>query len=212
MWVSPFRDLRVNGYLLLTAAYRSLSRLSSALSAKASTLRSSSLDLLHKACALRSDNSSYIALYSVIALLKLNSFKSIKLSYLHLISDVLIYLRCHIFRCSTSFRSITYLYEVFKVHIDCFISHQKTQSFLNSLTTGKSSVYLNSFSRCNGWYTFRTSMFKWLMRLGHCCDFRICHFLLLIRQPPALPCRLQHSTIGRLGLNHRVRDGNGCVP
>ena len=33
-----------------------------------------------------------------------------------------------------------------------------------------------------------------------------------IRQPPALPCRLQHSTIGRLGLNHRVRDGNGCVP
>ena len=74
MWVSPFRDLRVNGYLLLTAAYRSLSRLSSALSAKASTLRSSSLDLLHKAFALRSDNSSYIALYSVIALLKLNSF------------------------------------------------------------------------------------------------------------------------------------------
>ena len=40
MWVSPFRHLRVNGYLLLTAAFRSLSRLSSALSAKASTLRS----------------------------------------------------------------------------------------------------------------------------------------------------------------------------
>ena len=119
------------------------------------------------ACA-RSDNSSYIALYSVIALLKLNSFKSIKLSYLHLISDVLIYLRCHIFRCSTSFRSITYLYEVFKVHIDCFISHQKTQILLNSLTTGKSSVYLNSFSRCNGWYTFRTSMFKRSVRLGLC--------------------------------------------
>ena len=38
--VSPFRHLRVNGYLLLTAAFRSLSRLSSALSAKASTLRS----------------------------------------------------------------------------------------------------------------------------------------------------------------------------
>ena len=38
--VSPFRNLRVDGYLLLTAAYRSLSRLSSALSAKASTLRS----------------------------------------------------------------------------------------------------------------------------------------------------------------------------
>ena len=44
MWVSPFRDLRINGYVLLPEAYRSLSRLSSALSAKASTLRSYSLD------------------------------------------------------------------------------------------------------------------------------------------------------------------------
>ena len=34
----------------------------------------------------------------------------------------------------------------------------------------------------------------------------------IIWHPPALPCRLQHSTIGRPGLNHRVRDGNGCVP
>ena len=40
MWVSPFRNLRINGYLLLPEAFRSLSRLSSALSAKASTLRS----------------------------------------------------------------------------------------------------------------------------------------------------------------------------
>ena len=34
----------------------------------------------------------------------------------------------------------------------------------------------------------------------------------VIRQPPALPYRFQHSTIGRLRLNHRVRDGNGCFP
>ena len=33
-----------------------------------------------------------------------------------------------------------------------------------------------------------------------------------IRQPPALPCRRQHSTIGRQGLNRRVRNGNGCCP
>ena len=39
MWVSPFRYLRINGYVLLPEAFRSLSRLSSALSAKASTLR-----------------------------------------------------------------------------------------------------------------------------------------------------------------------------
>ena len=46
--VSPFRNPRVNGYLLLTVAYRSLSRLSSALSAKASTLRPSLLYLKSK--------------------------------------------------------------------------------------------------------------------------------------------------------------------
>ena len=43
--VSPFRNRRVSGYMLLTAAYRSLSRHSSALSAKASTLRPLYLDL-----------------------------------------------------------------------------------------------------------------------------------------------------------------------
>ena len=47
MWVSPFRYLRIKGYLLLPVAFRSLSRLSSALSAKASTLRSFLLDLVY---------------------------------------------------------------------------------------------------------------------------------------------------------------------
>ena len=37
-WVSPFRDPWIKGYLRLPMAYRSLSRLSSALSAKASAL------------------------------------------------------------------------------------------------------------------------------------------------------------------------------
>ena len=46
MRVSPFRHLRVTGYLLLTAAFRSLSRLSSALSAKASALCSFFLTVL----------------------------------------------------------------------------------------------------------------------------------------------------------------------
>ena len=43
--VSPFGYLRVDGYVLLTAAFRSLSRPSSASSAKASALCSYSLDL-----------------------------------------------------------------------------------------------------------------------------------------------------------------------
>ena len=37
-------------------------------------------------------------------------------------------------------------------------------------------------------------------------------FSFLVWRPPALPHRLQCSTIGRLGLNRRVRDGNGCFP
>ena len=44
--VSPFRHLRIKDYLHLPAAFRSLSRLSSALSAKASTLRPYQLDLI----------------------------------------------------------------------------------------------------------------------------------------------------------------------
>ena len=38
VWVSPFRHLRITGHVPLPAAFRSLSRLSSALSAKASAL------------------------------------------------------------------------------------------------------------------------------------------------------------------------------
>ena len=45
--VPPFGDLRVEGYLRLTAAFRSLLRPSSALSAKASTLRSCLLTSIH---------------------------------------------------------------------------------------------------------------------------------------------------------------------
>ena len=36
--------------------------------------------------------------------------------------------------------------------------------------------------------------------------------LLKIRQPPIFPGRLQPSIVGRVSLNHRVRDGNGCCP
>ena len=33
-----------------------------------------------------------------------------------------------------------------------------------------------------------------------------------IPQPPTFPYRLQYSIIGRLSLNHRVRDVDGCFP
>ena len=46
-------------------------------------------------------------------------------------------------------------------------------------------------------------LYKTLSRVSFCKK---------IRHPPALPYRLQYSTIGRLCLNRRVRDGNGCFP
>ena len=33
-----------------------------------------------------------------------------------------------------------------------------------------------------------------------------------IWHPPIFPCRYQQSIFGRLSLNRRVRDGNGCFP
>ena len=52
-----------------------------------------------------------------------------------------------------------------------------------------------------------------------CAIFLNSNFALLVlikkhmwRHPPTLPYRLQYSTIGRPSLNHRVRNGNGCVP
>ena len=59
MWVSPFRYPRISGYVLLPAAFRSLSRLSSALSAKASTLCSFLLDLSSLPIALDRSVSSF---------------------------------------------------------------------------------------------------------------------------------------------------------
>ena len=56
--VSPFRDPRIRAYLQLPVAFRSLSRLSSALSAKASTLRSCSLNLSNSSAS--ADNDSYV--------------------------------------------------------------------------------------------------------------------------------------------------------
>ena len=55
MRVSPFRHPRIIGYLHLPAAFRSLSRLSSALSAKASSLCSFMLDLATSAAVSLSD-------------------------------------------------------------------------------------------------------------------------------------------------------------
>ena len=125
MWVPPFRHPRLFGYLLLPAAFRSLSRLSSAPSAKASAPCSYSLNL-----------APCIALHGFLF-----AFFGFFLAFLVLV---------------------------------CLIA-------LNILLVCLLSLY---------------SVFKE-------------HFLFLIRRPPVLPCRPQHSTFGRLRLNRRVRYGYG---
>ena len=117
--VSPFRHPRIKVYMPLPAAFRSLSRLSSALSAKASALRPLCL-IISRDFFLCKKNS--LCLYSVL------------------------------------FRYLL--------------------------------IFCIEFSRC---------ILSVLQPIK-------------VRQPPGLPRRLQRSTFGRLRLNRRVRDGNGCDP
>ena len=49
-------------------------------------------------------------------------------------------------------------------------------------------------------------------RLSGVRSNRLSYKPILIWQPPAFPYRLQYSIIGRLSLNHRVRDVDGCFP
>ena len=144
--VSPFRDPRITGYVLLPVAYRSLSRLSSALSAKAFTLCSLSLDLCVLVRTRRFPPSVAYSrpFFNFVSIASLCREFSMKLIFLFLMSFDL-------------------RYAVFKV---LYIITRETRDIIK----GK------------------------------------------FRQPPALPYRLQHSTIGRLRLYRRVRNGNGCCP
>ena len=170
-WVSPFRHPRLDGYLRLPGAFRSLSRLSSALSAKASTLRSFLFDLPY-ACVcvcspcrflFPSTAVSSATLLLIRYLLKDNSSDVffLSLTFLSLFLDIRI--------CGFQGTYLAY-------------SATETPDFSGPSVTGQ--------TRLPG------SLIKFL----------------IVWQPPALPHRLQCSTIGRLRLNHRVRDGYGCVP
>ena len=101
MCVSTFRDPRIMGYMLLPAAFRSLSRLSSALSAKASTLRSYWLNLLCRPMVL-------VASFS-------NKYKSLRSRLLLKIT----FLGCLVIKQLLSNR-ILILYAVFKVQYAAF--------------------------------------------------------------------------------------------
>ena len=106
MWVSPFRNLRIKGYLLLPEAYRSLSRLSSALSARASTPRSLKLNQTSHPAGTGFD-SRRIALHSLVL-----RFYLIHTFVCFLFSDVLIKF------LSKLISLISLQYAVFKVRSD----------------------------------------------------------------------------------------------
>ena len=119
---------------------------------------------------------------------------------------------------------------------DC-LSVIRIQNFFWTLITGKPSVnstallnglaltdcspslpvfmpkdFARSFRALVGWYFRILGEVLSSLRFLKFPYPKLCLFSFLIWRPPTLPHRLQCSTIGRSGLNHRVRDGNGCYP
>ncbi len=104
--------------------------------------------------------------------------------------------------------------------LNFYQSLENSNRSLNLLITGKTS-YHNSSSRLirvsTGLDQFISGSILFPTGLTFQCLFYLYQassllFSFLIWRPPALPHRLQCSTIGRLRLNRRVRDGNGCFP
>ena len=104
--------------------------------------------------------------------------------------------------------------------LNFYQSSETSNRSLNLLITGKTS-YHNSSSRLirvsTGLDQFISGSILFPTGLTFQCLFYLYQassllFSFLIWRPPALPHRLQCSTIGRLRLNRRVRDGNGCFP
>ena len=178
MRVSPFGHLRIDGYLRLPEAFRSLSRPSSAFSAKASALRPFCL-ILHVYCSV-----------------SIRFFRSLSRS------------------CFRSFLSGLISYFQFSRCISSGRAGQLGLSRLELPTSRLSGVRSNLLSykpASDGDEEIRTLdpllAGQVLSQLSYVpSSKRVC------RQPPALPHRLQCSTIGRTGLNRRVRNGNGCAP
>ena len=95
-------------------------------------------------------------------------------------------------------------------HLTDFSSVIRNLNHFKSLITGETS-YQNSTALLIGLALISccSSLPVFIFNFGSGSAFV---FLFLNWRPPTLPHRLQCSTIGRPGLNHRVRDGNGCCP
>ena len=186
MRVAPFGHPRISGYVLLPAAFRSLSRPSSAPSAKASALCSSSLDHFVWLITIRLSHPD-TSVYQDAALLPILSYvQGLSFAFTRLLKTLICYflilLRNNTSRCLLSF-------------VCAFprqSSHILRLRFGSSFTVFGLMLSYMRFSRCVHAFSSLTFYQDW--------------------RPPALPHRLQCSTIGRPGLNRRVRHGNGCFP
>ena len=95
-----------------------------------------------------------------------------------------------------------------------FISHQKSKPLFQPLIAGKyqsNHILLRMFIN---FFHIEVRFTSFSERPKNLNSFAFGNLIkiFMVWRPPALPHRLQCSTIGRSGLNHRVRDGNGCVP
>ena len=179
--VSPFRYLRIIGYVLLPEAFRSLSRLSSALSAKASTLRPYYFNRS------RNDRISWFSVSSLMYSVTSAGFVFLSFSYLVINDEIWISL------------------------MSWLISISENEFYLNSCMKFSRYIRVSETISC----IFDTSglidhAIQECLFLDRIIDKS--KTLLKIRQPPIFPGRLQPSIVGRVSLNHRVRDGNGCDP
>ena len=160
--VSPFRHLRIAGHLLLPAAFRSLSRLSSAPGAKASALCPSSLNR-------GTPRASPLP------------------------------------RLAWRFRGRPGRSRPASPDTGLAPPHPRA-----SLGPASRRHFFLLFSMPVGPPPHRMVLFFVSIRFSrYSHPFSV---LLMSRRPPALPRRPRRSTIGRLGLDHRVRDGNGYLP
>ena len=161
MWVSPFRYLRILRYLLLPAAFRSLSRLSSAPSAKASALRPFLLN-------------PFPPLHSVAAEVLFSAFLLLLLLFLFLFPSF--------FMTASDVSPICYSAFAFRLYSISLIFGIRFSRYVYDCLTVME----------NNEMPFRISLPFIALKLSP---------QKRIWQPPALPCRPQHSTIGRLRLN-----------
>ena len=199
--------------MLLPAAFRSLSRPSSAPSAKAFTLRSSSVDLCAGINFLIPLAAPCTSVYMVHCLPAPSRAAMGGLSCLYQTFELMIGFLLR-FRKTSILSSIRFPICCLRIlHYDVYPVYVMSSRLLRIREAHASrGMCLCPFVRNRKRFRPKAKS------THHFEDTCVCSFqgtsmpFYKSRRPPALPHRLQCSTIGRPGLHRRVRHGNGCFP